>query len=81
MKAFTYLVFPNSVLSVLSEGALRVNGEPIEHGIITSVTHGLMSVNDYLRCLERGRAASSKLSAFLRRSLQSQLPNDSSKTA
>ncbi|KAG8471910.1 hypothetical protein CXB51_036456 [Gossypium anomalum] len=43
MKAFAYLVFPNSVHSVLPEGSLRVEGEPIENGIITSVTHGIMS--------------------------------------
>ena len=42
MKAFVYLVFPNSILSVLPEGSLRVGGEPMEHGIITSVTHGVM---------------------------------------
>jgi hypothetical protein len=43
MKAFAYLVFPNSILSVLPEGALKVKGEPMEHGIITSVTQGAMS--------------------------------------
>lgn len=78
MKAFAYLVFPNSVHSVLPEGSLRVEGEPIENGIITSVTHGIMSVADYFYCLERGRAASVKLSDFLRRNLQQQ-STDSSK--
>ena len=39
MTAFAYLVFPNTTLSVLPE----VEGEPVEHGIITSVTHGVMS--------------------------------------
>ncbi|KHG08508.1 Exosome complex component RRP41 [Gossypium arboreum] len=78
MKAFAYLVFPNSVRSVLPEGSLRVEGEPIENGIITSVTHGIMSVDDYFYCLERGRAASVKLSDFLRRNLQQQ-STDSSK--
>ncbi|KAG4167288.1 hypothetical protein ERO13_A13G186200v2 [Gossypium hirsutum] len=78
MKAFAYLVFPNSVRSVLPEGSLRVEGEPIENGIITSVTHGIMSVADYFYCLERGRAASVKLSDFLRRNLQQQ-STDSSK--
>ncbi|KAF3446410.1 hypothetical protein FNV43_RR11589 [Rhamnella rubrinervis] len=43
MKAFTYLVFPNSVFSVLPEGSLQVEGEPVENGIITSVTQGSMS--------------------------------------
>ncbi|ONI33837.1 hypothetical protein PRUPE_1G449000 [Prunus persica] len=79
MKAFAYLVFPNSVLSILPEEQLQVGGEPVEHGIITSVTQGAMSVDDYLHCLERGRAATAKMSAFLRKSLQPQLPIDSSK--
>ncbi|XP_048332237.1 exosome complex exonuclease RRP46 homolog isoform X2 [Ziziphus jujuba] len=80
MKAFIYLVFPNSVLSVLPNGSLqKKGGEPLEHGIITSFTQGSMSVEDYLHCLERGRAATSKMSDFLRRSLQPQLPSDSSK--
>ncbi|EOY29742.1 Ribosomal protein S5 domain 2-like superfamily protein isoform 2 [Theobroma cacao] len=72
MKSFAYLVFPNSVHSVLPEGS--VQGEPMEHGIVTSVTH----VDDYFYCLERGCAASAKLSDFLRRSLQRH-PTDSSK--
>uniref|UniRef100_A0A5B7AU32 Exosome complex exonuclease RRP46 homolog n=1 Tax=Davidia involucrata TaxID=16924 RepID=A0A5B7AU32_DAVIN len=79
MKAFVYLVFPNSILSVLPEGSLQAGGEPMAHGIITSVTHGVMSVDDYLYCLERGRAASAKLSDFLRKSLVSQVPIDASK--
>ncbi|KAB1204364.1 hypothetical protein CJ030_MR8G014185 [Morella rubra] len=79
MKAFTYLVFPNSILSGLTEGSLKMEGEPMEHAIITSVTRGAMSVDDYLHCLERGRAASAKMSAFLRRSLQPQVSTDSSK--
>ncbi|CAN0825528.1 Exosome complex exonuclease RRP46 homolog [Linum grandiflorum] len=81
MRGFAYLVFPNSGQSALQEGPSLVDGEPLEHGIITSVTHGIMSVDDYLKCVERGRAACSKLSGFLRRNLQSQLPNDSSKAA
>lgn len=43
MKAFAYLVFPNMCVSVLSGGSVQVNKEPMEHGIITSVTHGVMS--------------------------------------
>jgi len=43
MRGFAYLVFPNSVVSVLPEGSSHVEGEPMEHGIITSVTHGVMS--------------------------------------
>jgi len=78
MKAFAYLVFPNSTLCALPEGSLKVEGE-LEQAIITSVTHGAMSVDDYLHCLERGRAASAKMSAFLRRSLPQQIPSNSSK--
>ncbi|KAJ6674145.1 EXOSOME COMPLEX COMPONENT RRP46 [Salix viminalis] len=43
MRGFAYLVFPNSVVSVLPKGLSHVEGEPMEHGIITSVTHGVMS--------------------------------------
>ncbi|KAJ8750075.1 hypothetical protein K2173_013990 [Erythroxylum novogranatense] len=78
MKGFAYLVFPNSVLSALTEGSVA-KGELMEHGIITSVTQGVISVEDYFKCLDRGRAASSKLSDFLRRSLKLQLPSDLSK--
>ncbi|KAI9072147.1 hypothetical protein K1719_011140 [Acacia pycnantha] len=79
MKAFAYLVFPNACVLVLPGGPLQVDKEPMEHGIITSETHGAMSVDDYLHCLDRGRAASAKMSEFLRRSLQPQLSADSSK--
>ncbi|KAF4376218.1 hypothetical protein F8388_018887 [Cannabis sativa] len=75
MKAFAYLVFPNSALSVRPEGSAEVKDEPLEHGIITSVTQGAMAVDDYFHCLERGRATSEKMSAFLRRSLQPQIPS------
>ncbi|GLT48204.1 hypothetical protein SLA2020_218440 [Shorea laevis] len=77
MKSFANLVFPNSILSVQPEESLLVGGERMEHGIITSVTHGVMSVDDYFNCLERGRAASTKLSDFLRRSLQRHQTNPS----
>lgn len=43
MKAFVHLVFPNSPVSVIPEGSTQVAGEPLEHGIITSVTQGAMS--------------------------------------
>ncbi|XP_023002484.1 exosome complex exonuclease RRP46 homolog [Cucurbita maxima] len=79
MKASVHLVFPNSPVSVIPEGSTQVGGEPLENGIITSLTQGAMSVDDYIHCLERGRAATAKMSAFLRRSLQPQLPTDSSK--
>ncbi|KAI4328778.1 hypothetical protein L6164_021108 [Bauhinia variegata] len=81
MKAFAYLVFPNAIVSVLPEGSSQVSGEPMEHGLVTSVTQGAMSVDDYLQCLERGRAATTRLSEFLRRSLPRQLASESSKAA
>lgn len=43
VKACVYLVFPNSIVSVLPEGSLRPGGEVMEQGIITSVTHGVMA--------------------------------------
>ncbi|KAL8139259.1 hypothetical protein V2J09_005280 [Rumex salicifolius] len=62
MKAFAYLAFPNPINSVLPKESLLVNGEPLEHGIITSITRGVISVDEYLHCLERGRAATTKSS-------------------
>lgn len=41
LKAFAYLVFPNSPLTVIPK-VPSSKEEPIEHGIITSVTHGAM---------------------------------------
>ncbi|CAL9756397.1 unnamed protein product [Musa acuminata subsp. burmannicoides] len=79
IQAFAYLVFPNSPLSILpSAPSAEVDG-PIENGIITSVTHGVMPVVDYFNCLERGRAACAKISEFHRRSLESQVPGDLTK--
>ncbi|XP_019184768.1 PREDICTED: exosome complex exonuclease RRP46 homolog [Ipomoea nil] len=69
MKAFVYLVFPNSPHLALPKESLQAGGEPMECGIITSVTHGKLEVDDYLLCLNRARAASEKLSEYLRRSL------------
>ena len=43
MKAFAYLVFPNAIVSVLPEKSLQVGSEPMEHGIMTSVTQGALS--------------------------------------
>lgn len=81
LQAFVYLVFPNSPLSVLPKGQ-SPDEEPTEHGIITSVTHGVMSeLDSYFNCLDRGRAACSKISEFLRRNLQSQVADDGSKAA
>lgn len=76
LQAFAYLAFPNAPVSVLPRSSDN-EAEPIEHGIITSVTHGAMSVRDYFNCLERGRAACVKISEFLRRSFQSQIPENS----
>ncbi|KAL8263382.1 hypothetical protein R6Q59_024731 [Mikania micrantha] len=81
MKAFIYLVFPNLKISVLPEGSLRPGGEVTEHGIITSVTHGVMAVDDYFSCLKMGRAAAAELSDFLRNSLKSKAGNDPSKAS
>ncbi|XP_020578128.1 exosome complex exonuclease RRP46 homolog isoform X2 [Phalaenopsis equestris] len=71
MKAVLYLAFPNPPLSIHHKSESSTKDEPIEHGIITSVTRGVMSVFDYEHCLERGRVACSKISEFLRRNLQS----------
>lgn len=70
LKAFAYLVFPNSINSIVPEGSSSVGGEPSQQGIIACVTHGLMSVKEYLLCVEKGRLACDKLSGFLRRSLE-----------
>ncbi|KAL1834630.1 hypothetical protein ACET3Z_004281 [Daucus carota] len=78
-KAFAYLVFPNSIISLPSEASPKPVSEPMEHGIITSVTRGVMPVDDYFHCLDRGRAATSKLSDFLRKNLHLQTPTDPSK--
>ena len=43
MKGFAYLVFPNSALSVAPKGSFAVEDEPVEHGVITSVTQGAMA--------------------------------------
>ncbi|KAL9315028.1 hypothetical protein ACSQ67_016029 [Phaseolus vulgaris] len=69
LKAFANLVFPNAIVSVLPDRSLKVGTEPMAHGIMTSVTQGAMSVDDYLHCLERGRAASTRLSEFLRKNV------------
>ncbi|XP_073111175.1 exosome complex exonuclease RRP46 homolog isoform X2 [Elaeis guineensis] len=77
MQAFAYLVFPNSSLSVFPKASSPVDDEP---GIITSVTHGLMSDTRYINCLEHGHAAAcAKISEFLRKSLQTQFQGDLSK--
>ncbi|XP_051151444.1 exosome complex exonuclease RRP46 homolog [Andrographis paniculata] len=72
MKAFVCLAFPSSVQSVCTEGATKDGGEPAPHGIITSLTHGLMTVTEYFQCLEQARAAITPLSKILKRKMQSQ---------
>eukprot|EP01018_Ginkgo_biloba_P034734 Gb_12559 [translate_table: standard] len=70
VQAYVSLVFPNHPLSVMPEGPPTIDSEPLEHGIISCITRGAMSVDDYLDCLERGRAASSRISEFVRKSLE-----------
>lgn len=49
MKAFVHLVFPNSPVSVIPKGSTQLVDEPLEHGIITSVTQGAMSGISYTK--------------------------------
>ncbi|KAK7275587.1 hypothetical protein RIF29_16706 [Crotalaria pallida] len=79
MKAFAYLVFPNTIVSVLPQRTLQAGDEPMAHGLITSVTQGGMSVDDYLHCLERGHATTARLSGFLRKNIQPKSTSESSK--
>lgn len=74
LQAFAYLVFPNAPLSVLPKTPSVGEDDPVEHGVITSVTHGAMSVRDYFNCLGGGRAACAKISEFLRKNFQSRVP-------
>ncbi|XP_068650630.1 exosome complex exonuclease RRP46 homolog [Aristolochia californica] len=76
LQAFASLVFPNPPTSVLPKQPVPVQGEPIEHGVITSFTHGGMPVEDYINCLERGRLATAKIFEFFSSSLQQQFPDD-----
>ncbi|PIN23014.1 Exosomal 3'-5' exoribonuclease complex, subunit Rrp46 [Handroanthus impetiginosus] len=78
MKAFVCLAFPCSVHSVLPEGSATAGGEPVAHGLITSLTQGVMTVDDYFRCLAQGRAAITPLSNILKKKLQSQSANNQS---
>ncbi|XP_020671995.1 exosome complex exonuclease RRP46 homolog isoform X2 [Dendrobium catenatum] len=71
LKAVLHLVFPNPPLSIHHKTQSLLKDEPIEHGIITSVMRGVMSVPDYEHCLDRGRIACTKISEFVRRNLQS----------
>ncbi|EYU20440.1 hypothetical protein ABFS82_01G020800 [Erythranthe guttata] len=79
MKAFVCLVFPSSIHSVLPEGSISIGGESKGDGIITSLTHGVMRVEDYFQCVEQGRAAITPLSNILKKKLQSQSASNLSK--
>eukprot|EP00249_Psilotum_nudum_P008669 c21434_g2_i1 orf=683-1408(-) len=70
LSAHVCFVFPCRP-TLATPGTLKsIDGEPLEHAIITSLTKGAMSVDDYLNCLERGRAASYKITEFARTSLE-----------
>lgn len=65
------LVFPGRPLTVTTTASLLVvDNEPIEHGIITSVTKGALTADDYFNCLDRGRAASARIAEFARSSIE-----------
>ncbi|KAL0330356.1 UNVERIFIED_CONTAM: Exosome complex exonuclease RRP46 [Sesamum radiatum] len=72
MKGFVCLAFPSSIQSVLPQGSTDVGGESVGHGVITSLTHGVMPVDDYFQCIEQGRAAITPLSNILKKKLQAQ---------
>ncbi|KAM0928692.1 hypothetical protein ACQ4PT_002638 [Festuca glaucescens] len=74
LKSFAHLVFPNSSKSVDLKESQQKDGQS-ERGLITSITHGVMSEEDYFNCIERGLAASSRISDFLRTTLQKHTPD------
>ncbi|RLN19355.1 hypothetical protein C2845_PM02G41140 [Panicum miliaceum] len=69
LKSFAHLVFPSSRKSVDSKEPKQKDVE-FERGLITSISHGVMSEDDYLNCIERGVAASSRILDFMRKTLQ-----------
>ncbi|XP_025794627.1 exosome complex exonuclease RRP46 homolog isoform X2 [Panicum hallii] len=69
LKSFAHLVFPSSRKVVGSKEPKQKDVE-FERGLITSISHGVMSEDDYLNCIERGVAASSRISDFMRKTLQ-----------
>uniref|UniRef100_A0A0A9D5K7 Uncharacterized protein n=1 Tax=Arundo donax TaxID=35708 RepID=A0A0A9D5K7_ARUDO len=75
LKSFAHLVFPNSHKSVDSKES-KHKDEHFERGLITSITHGVMSQDDYFNCIERGLAASSRISDFMRNTLQKEASED-----
>lgn len=74
LKSFAHLVFPNSSKSVDLKESQQKDGHS-ERGLITSITHGVMSEDDYFNCIERGLAASSRISDFMRTTLQKHTPD------
>lgn len=74
LKSFAHLVFPNSRKSVESKESQQKD-EHSERGLLTSITHGVMSEDEYFSCIERGLAASSRISDFMRTTLQKQTPD------
>ncbi|XP_066380105.1 exosome complex exonuclease RRP46 homolog [Miscanthus floridulus] len=74
-KSFAHLVFPNSRKSVDSKDPTQKDEES-ERGLISCITHGAMSEDDYFNCIERGVAASSKISDFMRKTLQKEVSGD-----
>ncbi|XP_011081797.1 exosome complex exonuclease RRP46 homolog [Sesamum indicum] len=79
MKGFVCIAFPSSIQSVISQGSADVGGESVGNGVITSLTHGVMPVDDYFQCVEQGRAAIIPLSNILKKRLQSQPASKQSK--
>ncbi|KAK4419959.1 Exosome complex exonuclease RRP46 [Sesamum alatum] len=81
MKGFVCLAFPSSIQSILPQGSTDVGGESVGHGVITSLTHGVMPVDDYFQCVEQARAAITPLSNILKKKLQSQPASKQSKAS
>ncbi|PKA45879.1 Exosome complex exonuclease RRP46 like [Apostasia shenzhenica] len=72
MEAILHLVFPNPPLYSCPKPQTPMTEEPVDQGIITSVTYGVMLEKDYFHCIERGHAACAKISEFVRKSFTSQ---------
>lgn len=67
-QATVDMVFPSSPMSVRQK---EDEGKEREEGLVTSVTRGSMSVDDYLTCVARGRAGAKHIGIFFRASLES----------
>ncbi|KAL6909358.1 hypothetical protein ACP4OV_001639 [Aristida adscensionis] len=75
LQSFAHLVFPNSRKSVDTKES-KQKDEDFERGLITCVTHGVMSEDDYFNCIERGLAASARISDFMRTTMQKEASGD-----